>query len=351
MLVAHKNGGEAVKVLQMARDKAPTNANALEAMVHAQVAAGDLTAAAAAASQLTTLRPDSPSGPYLAGMVAQRQKKFDEARVLYEKALQLQPRFFAALEALAQLHLLRNELPQAIAVVKHAIDGDPTDAQSYDLLGQLYLAQKNPPLAIETLSKAAQLAPHSGMILRNLALAKYAAKDTAGAVVSYQDAIKAAPNDAFFVVELAELYQSLGRIDNSIQTYDTWQRANPAERVVANNLAMMLVTYHTDQASLDRARDLTSSFESSNDPNLLDTVGWVHYKREEYLQALPLLRHAADRVPPSQVIYYHLGMVELRSGQVDQAKKDLQSAVAGTAAFPGADDARRTLASLQRQAS
>ena len=110
---------------------------------------------------------------------------------------------------------------------------------------------------------------------------------------------------------------------------------------------MMLVTYKTDRASLDRARDLIKGFESSNEGSLLDTNGWVHYKRAEYADALPALERAVQRAPDSRVIRYHLGMAELQAGRTERARVDLQTAVSGAADFQGVDEARTALASLK----
>jgi Flp pilus assembly protein TadD len=116
---------------------------------------------------------------------------------------------------------------------------------------------------------------------------------------------------------------------------------------VANNLAMLLVTYRTDQKSLDRARDLTAGFATSNNGNLLDTGGWVHFKRAEYAQALPELEQAAQERPQSPEIRYHLGMAEMRAGLPERARSDLETAVAGAQGFEGSKEARAVLATLK----
>jgi Flp pilus assembly protein TadD len=110
----------------------------------------------------------------------------------------------------------------------------------------------------------------------------------------------------------------------------------------------LLVTYKSDRASLDRARDLSSGFESSQKGSLLDTSGWVRFKRAEYPQALAVLQRAVDRAPDSKQFRYHLGMTELRMGQTAQARRDLEAALAGSGSFAGADEARSALATLKQ---
>jgi Flp pilus assembly protein TadD len=182
---------------------------------------------------------------------------------------------------------------------------------------------------------------------RTLGATRIAAKDIPGAIAAYQEGIKLAPAEPRLISELAELYQSQGRADEAIACYEEGYRQNPRSQLLANNLAMLLVTYRTDQKSLDRARDLTEGFVSSNNSSLLDTRGWVHFKRAEYSQALTELERAAQHSPQSQEIRYHLGMAEVRSGLTDRARSDLESAVAGSANFTGSGEARTVLATLK----
>src|SRR5262249_19693485 len=120
--------------------------------------------------------------------------------------------------------------------------------------------------------------------------------------------------------------------------------------LATNNLAMLLVTYRSDQVSLDRARDLTLRFANSDVGALLDTRGWVMFKRGELPEALSSLEKASSRTPNSKVILYHLGMVQLRAGQADKARASLEAALSGGASFTGTDEARLALAGLKRRA-
>ena len=163
--------------------------------------------------------------------------------------------------------------------------------------------------------------------------------------------MKLAPSELQLVSELALLYENDGRVDDAIALYEASYRLNPHSQVVANNLAMLLVSYRKDRASLDRARDMTADFASSNDGKLLDTYGWVHIKRGEYADALPVLERAIVREPKSSEIRYHLGMAELYLGHTERARADLEAALAGSAKFYGSDEARSTLASLKGGAS
>jgi len=153
------------------------------------------------------------------------------------------------------------------------------------------------------------------------------------------------------VTELATLYERQGQIDEAIHQYELLYQRRPHLELAANNLAMLLVTYRKDRASLDRARDLTASFANSDVAALLDTHGWVMFKRGEVLQALAALEKASTQAPDSKVIRYHLGMAEMQAGRRERARADLESALAGAASFSGSEEARQTLASLKERSA
>ena len=350
LLLDTRRPDQAAEIMEGVVHNAPQDPQARMLLVRAYLAKQDYTDAKTSALDLQTLAPKSGAGSYLAAMADVGQNKLDDAKKEYEQALQIQPEAFDALAGLARLDLARNQAPAAIALVKGAADRDASNAPVLNLLGELYLGQKDLAHAAEVLTRATTAAPQWWIPYRNLALVKLAASDTDGAIAAYQAGVKVAPTEPQLVSELALIYEGKGRTNDAIATYDAAYRLNPKSAGIANNLAMLLVTYRTDRASLDRARDLSAAFASSDDGRLLDTNGWVHFKRGEYAEALPVLGRAIDKVPDSKQIRFHLAMAELHAGQTDRARSDLETALSGTAKFMGSDEARATLASLKDRA-
>jgi Flp pilus assembly protein TadD len=176
--------------------------------------------------------------------------------------------------------------------------------------------------------------------------------DSRAALAAYDSASKLAPSQPQLTVEVASFEEKEGEVNDAMGHYQTLYESAPASSPVirelaANNLAMLLVTYRKDRASLQRARDLTSSFATSQIASLLDTYGWVRCRSADYGAALPALQRAAAEAPQSNIIRFHLGMTELGLGERARARDDLEAALAGSASFTGADEARTTLASLK----
>jgi tetratricopeptide (TPR) repeat protein len=340
---------QAATLLEGAISRLPESAAAREGLVRAYLAKHDLPAARVAADALKVHRPDAAAGFYLSGSIAAQQQRLADSQADLERALALQPASLDILTLLSRVEVARGAAAGAISRVEAAIAGEPRNAALPNLLGELYLQQKDTSHAGEAFGHASKLDPRAWLPHRNLAVTRLAANDPAAAVAEYEKALELAPVEPRLVVELTALYEKQGRVDDAIARYDALYKksSSSVQQLAANNLAMLLVTYKTDKGSLDRARDLTSSFATSNDSSLLDTSGWVRFKRREYQDAVAALQRAAERAPDSKVIRYHLGMTELQLGHRDQALSNLESALTGPGTFTGADEARVALADLR----
>jgi len=347
-----KRADEAVKLLEETVGLHPGDAAvpARAALVQANLAKPDLPAARVAAEDLQRAQPGLALGPYLAGLVAQQEQRPEDAERDFARALELQPNDTDALTALARLEVERGQRARALALAQDAVNRSPRGAVMHNLLGEVYLAQQRYSDAADACAEAVRLAPGWWVPYRNIAQARAGARDTAGALAAYQAGVRATAEPAL-VAELAALEERQGRVDDAIHEYELLYQRRPHLELAANNLAVLLVTYRTDRASLDRARDLTAPFANSEVAALLDTHGWVMFKRGETLQALTALEKASAEAPESRVIRYHLGMAELQVGRREQARADLESALSGAASFSGSEEARQTLASLQSRTS
>ena len=63
-------------------------------------------------------------------------------------------------------------------------------------------------------------------------------------------------------------------------------------------------------------------------------------------KAASLLREAADKLQDNPVIYYHLGMTQIKKGDPVEAKKALNTALKLSDRFQGVEEARKALEEL-----
>ncbi len=339
---------QAKPLLEKLVEEAPDNVQALEFLFRVQAAQKDLVAARGTAESLQRTHPDLALGFYLAGMVNEAERKLEAATAAYERALELQPDGGEPLAALVRLDLGRNQTAKAMARLDSVIKSHPENVVARNLKGELLVAQKKYDEAQVAFTDAIAKAPQWWIPYRGLALARLGAGDTAGATAALVDGVEKTKGAPSLATDLAALYERTGKAEQAIKVYEDLLSRNPASAPVANNLAMLLVSYRTDAASLDKAQQLADQLSTSTDASYVNTRGWVRYKRGEYQEALPLLQQAVDKAPDSPVMRYNLGMAQLKAGDVVAARGNLEAAVAANRPFAGIDEARKALEEAKR---
>lgn len=346
LLAQTGRAAQAVTLLEETVLKSPDNPMAREMLVKAYISNGDLAQAIKAAEDLKLVAPAAASGPYLLGLIARGQNRIDDAEREFQKALELQPDAPDVLMGWASVQVLKGRTAAAIERVQAISARNPSNMTLRNLLGELHLQARNYPAAIATLSVVVKADPSSWIAHRNLALAHIAAGDARSGELAYREGLDRTGHAFALVSDLAVIYERQKRPADAIAVYEQFFRRNPKFDAAANNLAMLLVTYRSDAASLDRARDLTAGFAGSNTAAYLDTFGWVRLRRGETAEALAALERAASLAPDSRVIRYHLGMAQKKAGQAELARRNLEQALAGSSGFAGADEARVALREL-----
>lgn len=319
----------------------------LDAQFKAQFATKDLVAARQTAEKAQRLRPKAAMGWYYAGLVAEAQKNLDLARQQYEKALELQPQVSEPLTALVRLDAMAKDTKRALARLSAAIERTPKNAVAHNLRGELLIAERQPEAAIEAFEEAIEFAPDWWTPYRGLALAQLAQKQNDAAIATFQRGIERT-RAAQLSGDLAALHERAGKPDEAIAVYEQWVAREPRSLVASRNLAMLLLNYRDDRASVQRATQLAENLAGSTEPAMLEARGWAKYKNGDFQGAVNLLRDAAASGTDSATVRYHLGMAQLRAGDKAGARESLQAALDHGKPFFGIDEARSTLDQLKQ---
>jgi tetratricopeptide (TPR) repeat protein len=335
---------------QLAKDD-PNNIAAEEALFRVQAAQKRNADARATAEIIQRVSPKQGLGYYLAGLIDEADQKPDAAAKDYEQSLQRQPAAGEPLAALVRLDLQLKRAPAATALVDGVIAHSPDNAMARNIKAEMLLAQGQTDAAIAAYQDTVHAAPTWVQGYRGLARAQFVAKRNDDAIRSLQLGIEKAQNPTPLIGDLSELYQRLGRVDDAIAMYENVLAKTPSSSFAANNLAMLLVTYRQDAASLARAQKLADQLGSSSEVSLIDTRGWVKFKTGDFHSAESLLQQAVDKAPTAAELRYHLGMAQLRSGEQQAAQQNLEAALRSDHPFAGMDEAKAALAQLKKSAS
>ena len=223
-------------------------------------------------------------------LVAKGQR--EQAMRPLELALSVNPNLAEAKLLLANLYAQSGRFSDALGLVQDLHRADPKAARPLVLIGALQLAGQNPRAAIDAFEKSLKLNAHSIEARRGLGQAYFLLGEHDRAEASYREALKLEGND---VVSL-------------------------------NDLAWILVEV---RGKPDQALPLAAKAQqlAPNVGGVIDTLGWIHYRRESYGEAETLLLQAAERAPSNGLIQFHLGMTYAKLGRKDDAASAFRRAV------------------------
>jgi tetratricopeptide (TPR) repeat protein len=252
------------------------------------------------------------------------------------------------LAALTRLDLAAHQPQAALDRISSVLAKHAADRTALILKAEVLSADGQAEPAEAAFQQTIQAAPTWSRGYYELAMAQLKRGHGDEAVHTLQQGVDRTHQDRDLVDNLGTVYERLGRPDAAISLYQGLLAKTPSVVFAANNLAMLLVTYRHDGASLSQAQKLADQLSATDVPTVIDTRGWVKFKSGDYHGAESLLQQAVDKSPNAPELRYHLAMAQLRSGESQAAQQNLESALQSTQSFNGIDDARARLAQLRK---
>ena len=227
--------------------------------------------------------------------------------------------------------------------LKDAIERNPNQYDARILLAQIEHSAGRSPDTIETLKAAIKLDPLRPEAYEALygVLALGGRRLDAGTVI--EQAVTVLPDNVGLQVLRADHLIAVDQPDAAIAIYETILAKRPADLIVANNLASLLLE-REDAASVARAAAAAEALKGADNAYFLDTYGWALYRSGRLAEGVAALEQAVERAPGLVDARYHLGVALLGTGEAARGRAELQAVIDA----PGADagrvaDARRRL--------
>ena len=338
--------GESKKSIELYRtvlDREPGNIQARSAFFAVLMKTQNYQEARKLAEEAIATDKDSFLGYYLSGMVFQAEKKYPESIKQLTTAIKLQPNEINVVVALVRSLTENKQNELAIKHLQEFLISSPNNVVAVNLLAEVYFLDKKYQQAIASLDKAKAIQPKWLTIYYNKVRVYNAMSNKQAAFDALDEGLKNTEYADQLVIEKSLLYEQFKEYDKAIANYEDALAKKPDSVMVANNLAMALVTHKSDEKSLARARELTRIFIDSKSPAMKDSVGWVLYKSGEIDQAIPFLEEAAAALDNAPVVNYHLGMAYYSKGDMNQSQIFLKKALVSNAKYYGVEEAKETL--------
>lgn len=337
---------DAVAVLQNMRRFAPGDIKVLQALALVQEKLKHWDELGNVADALVSKHPQSPLGYYYRGISHLNRSMASSSIGDFEKVLDLMPNSIEALVGLAKSLFAMNKSDDALQRIEKVVEANPGHFAALNLKGEVYLSQKRWDLAEEAFNNARSLNPQWPVPYRNLVKINILKGNRDNVIGLLKEGFEKT-RDPVLGIDLANNYSRAGHKQDAIKIYEVILEKHPRHLLASNNLAMLLLKGEMDQGGLDKALKLVEGFELSENPVILDTLGWVHIKRGEVDKALPILKRAARKGSGLPDIDYHLGIAYFQQGRMESAKRHITTALASDRSFDGIEHAKVLLTKIQ----
>ena len=303
----------------------PRNVLLREALARAFLVRGDLARAQGELKQILDVAPLHMGANFLTARILMQQGKGQEAGAYLETVLRTNPSHVESNLLLARQLEARGQLRDAIAHVETALRADPTLAGAKYQLGTLYLqadrADDAAALVLD-LERSAPKSPSTHVLRGRVAMEQ---GNPRAAIAAFSAALALQPDRADAHRGIGQAYEAVKQPDKAVEHYQRAIALNGADAVALNNLAWVLSeTRKSPDEALVWAQKAAQIAPRS--PEVLDTLGWIQYRRGAYAEAEKVLAQAVERAPGNASIHHHLGMTYYRLGKKTDALFTLRRA-------------------------
>lgn len=334
---------EALEILQGEGDSIPENAEALALAAQARLVAGQPTQAIDAAERLRQLQPDSTVPYLLLARAYSATGESGQVQAQMQRILERDPDNALALIVEAQSRLYEGKLDEAREYLERVPDEARAHPAFLTARGRLAVLADNPKEARDYYRRAFEAAPSSESVTRFAAVV-YALGDSERAEQLLREWVAEHPDDTDAQKALGDLYVRQGRNAEAGEAYKAVLEQNPGSVEALNNLAWILREEKPEEA-LGYAEHAASL--QPEDPRVLDTFGMVLLENGETERAVRQLREAVSLAPNVGMLRFHLAQALVAAGRRDDARAELDRALAGNPRFAEVEEARALMEELR----
>lgn len=329
-----------------------------------------------------TIRPDYYPALLSGALLARAAGKIDQARDLYERALTVRPWDLEARYLFGRALWDTGEPDGAFRELSRVVQRRPRDIRARRVLVLIHASRGDNADLINELEAVAQLDPGDETTRMDLAAAYAAMGRIDKAIDAYQNIVARNPRQAQAMKFLGDLHKRQGRVDRAIKYYGDAIKADPddprayfllgaiyieagsdkqAKRIYQqaqrfkkylaeayNNLAAIAYRGRDLEAALWYSRRAVQRRPSSARYRYNYALALSASKFTE--EALAQVDAALKQEPNGVELHYLRGVILLRRGDADRARKEFEKTLALDAKHEGARHNIQVLDELKRRA-
>jgi len=264
-----------------------------------------------------------------------------KGRASLEEALKIAPGNLRAMQGVKDSYVLQRQAPMAVQKVKEYAAQQPKSPEAQEFLGFTLWGSGDRQAARTAFANAKAADPqftHADLALVQLDAVE-AKWDDASAKL--KTLLASNPDNATARLWLGDIQAMRGSNAEALENFRKLIESNTANAQALNNFAYLLAEHaNKPEEALKYAEKAVES--APNNPDYVDTLGWILYRKGLYGQALPKLRQAA-MTGKNPVAKYHLAMAYGKAGDVQKGRTVLAEALKMNSKLPEAQMAGEIL--------
>lgn len=246
------------------------------------------------AEQIITRQPQKASGYVLRGRALTNLGQFEQAAADYQKALGIDPKSAGALAGVAQIHLVRRELDQALTLLDQAIALDGKNPLFYFNRSLIRLQRNRQTDAVSDLDQALRLEPGNADYYSARALSHYSLKNFAASQQDITALLKLKPNQDILIRATnlqGQLHLEARKYPEALAAFQSSLKLRPKSPETLVNIGTLHLAQNQRELALKAFND---SLAIAPNELAYNRLGLMALEAKDYKQALEHFSRALE---------------------------------------------------------
>jgi tetratricopeptide (TPR) repeat protein len=314
----------------------------LQAAVH--ILENDFAAAEDLLQKMMAEKPEHIPTYVRLGALTRAMGKQDQAMDLLRTAHEKAPENLGLIRMMAEIYVENKKFGQALGMVDLLQQKTENRADAFfeNLKGEIYLSKGEIRNALVHFEAAVENDAEYISPRLHAARIYHRTGDVIRALAHYQAVEQLDPKHEQALMAIGFIHDAAARYDLAETYYRKVLEISPGNPNAANNLAFVLSEQPEHLEEAFRLAVMAKEKMSKN-PQVMDTLGWIHYQKGNYMSARSELEESLNIYPDSALASFHYGMTLYQLKEYEKARSFLSRALSLNDSFKGADTARKVL--------
>lgn len=326
--VSEQHTDYAIELLETTLRYLPSQLSLLTKLVELNSSVGNFDSANKYVEKIRRHRNGALLAQFLNGKVLHKQKKFNEAIVVYRELLEVAPSLNDALIGMVESYSSLGKRDEMESYLDGFIKDNPNNTVAFVLKSKLLSLKKQNSKAVSLLETVLTNNEIDRVkVYIELARLHSILKNEKLEYGAYVDGLAVSPNNSDLLLSLALYYENKKDYANAVKQYEKVLNINSKHNVAKNNLATILLDHFGKPDDVAKAVELVKVFRQSKQPYFLDTYGWAQLKSGKVDTAMEVFKQVIILEPDIPVFRYHLAIAHYELADGMSATSELKQAL------------------------